>query len=67
MFNFEVSRNTQDLLAQIEDWSITYVRPHARKIDDTYQLPNATTIEEIAKHCPIRNSPLDFWSTGPGV
>jgi alkylation response protein AidB-like acyl-CoA dehydrogenase len=67
MFNFEVSQNTKDLLAQIEDWSITYVRPHARKIDDTYQLPNAATIEEIAKKCPIRNSPLDFWSTGPGV
>ncbi len=67
MFNFEVSKNTKELLAKIEHWSITYVRPHARKIDDTYQLPDSDTIAKISEKCPIRNSPLDFWSTGPAV
>jgi alkylation response protein AidB-like acyl-CoA dehydrogenase len=67
MFNYEVTKNTRELLARIEDWSITYVRPHARKIDDTYNLPDAATIAAIAEKSPIRNSPLDFWSTGPGV
>jgi alkylation response protein AidB-like acyl-CoA dehydrogenase len=67
MLNFEVSRNTRELLARIGHWSITYVRPHARKIDDTYQLPDADTIAAISEKCPIRNSPLDFWNTGPAV
>jgi len=67
MFNFEITKNTQDLLAKIEEWSITYVRPHARKIDDTNELPDAATVAAIAEKCPIRHSPLDFWSSGPGV
>ena len=67
MFNYDATPSTKDLLTRIEEWSVTYVRPHARKIDDTYELPDQATIDEISAKCPITNSPLDFWSSGPGV
>jgi alkylation response protein AidB-like acyl-CoA dehydrogenase len=67
MFNFQVTANTRELMAKIEDWSIRHVRPHARFIDDNCRLPDEATIAAVAKECPIRHSPLDFWSSGPGV
>lgn len=67
MFNYEATKSTKELLAQIKHWAITHVRPHARSVDDTYSLPDQSIIDAIAAECPIRNSPLDFWSSGPGV
>src|SRR5258708_22656 len=65
MLNFELTKNTRDLLAEIKDWSHNHVRPHAREVDNTYKYPAA--VAEVAEKCPITHSPLDFWSTGPGV
>src|SRR5688572_23379867 len=67
MFNYEATKTTKELLAQIKHWAVTYVQPHARSVDDTYSLPDQDTIDAIAAQCPITNSPLDFWSSGPGV
>jgi acyl-CoA dehydrogenase len=65
MLNFELTRNTRELLAQIRHWSINEVRPHAREADVTYSYPAA--VAEVAAKSPITHSPLDFWYTGPGV
>lgn len=65
MINFELSKKSKDLLAQLKHWSANDVRPLAREADDTYKYVFA--VSETLPKCPISNNPLDFWYTGPGV
>jgi acyl-CoA dehydrogenase len=65
MIDFELSKETKDLLAEIKDWSVNCVRPYAREADDTYKYVFA--VSETLPKSPISNNPLDFWYTGPGV
>ncbi|UIX29181.1 acyl-CoA dehydrogenase family protein [Streptomyces sp. GQFP] len=64
MLTTEISPETRQLLAEINDWTIAEVRPRAREADDTQAFP-ADTDEVLAK-CPVKHSPLDFRYSGPG-
>jgi alkylation response protein AidB-like acyl-CoA dehydrogenase len=64
MPTIDLSSETRALLADINDWTLTEVRPRAREADDTCAFP-ADTDEVLAK-CPVRHSPLDFRYSGPG-
>lgn len=64
MLSTQLSPETRQLLGEINDWTLSEVRPRAREADDTQAFP-ADTDEVLAK-CPVRHSPLDFRYSGPG-
>lgn len=64
MLNFEVSAPTRELLARINDWSISEVRPLAREADN---LGPPERAKEVIEKCPVGNCPLDFVMIGPAV
>jgi alkylation response protein AidB-like acyl-CoA dehydrogenase len=65
MATLEISDATRELLAEVHDWAVHDVRPHARECDDTCAFPAAT--EEVLAKSPVGVSPLDFFYSGPGL
>ncbi len=65
MLDFEITKNTRDLLADLRHWGRTEVRPRARQTDDNYDCPDDQDV--VAARAPITHCPLEFWYTGPGV
>jgi len=64
MFDLQLTPTTRDLLAEIKEWSIKEVRPHARAAEN---LKHPPAVDEVVAKCPVRHCPLDFRYIGPAV